>query len=114
MLRARSRAPTVGPMLAITETAAEAIKTLTTEAQLPDGGGLRIAAPDPDQGLELSLAPQPDTEDVVLNGDGMSVFLEPLAAQALDDKILDVQQVAADDGAQELRFAIAPQANPAE
>ncbi len=96
-------------MLAITDHAAEAIKSLTTDAELPEGGGLRIAAPDPDQGLELSLAGQPDADDVVLSGDGVAVFLEPTAAQVLDDKILDVQPVAGPDGEQELRFAIGPQ-----
>lgn len=96
-------------MLAITDLAAEAIKSLTADAELPEGGGLRIAAPDPDQGLELSLAPQPGAEDVVLAGEGVSVFLEPIAAQALDDKVLDVQPVAGADGEQELRFAIGPQ-----
>jgi Fe-S cluster assembly iron-binding protein IscA len=96
-------------MLAITDTAAEAIKTLTTDAELPDGGGLRISAPDPEQGLELSLAGRPDTEDVVLSGDGVSVFLEPVVAQVLDDKVLDVQPVAGPDGGQELRFAIGVQ-----
>ncbi|HVL83270.1 MAG TPA: adhesin [Pseudonocardia sp.] len=96
-------------MLAITETAADAIRALTADAQLPDGAGLRIAAPDPEQGLELSLAEEPATDDVVLNGEGLAVFLEPLAAQALDDKVLDVQPVAGSDGEQELRFAIAPQ-----
>ena len=96
-------------MLAITDTAAEAIRTLTTDAELPDGGGLRISAPDPEQGLELSLAGRPDTEDVVLSGDGVSVFLEPTVAQVLDDKVLDVQPVAGPDGEAELRFAIATQ-----
>ncbi|MBN9100500.1 MULTISPECIES: adhesin [unclassified Pseudonocardia] len=96
-------------MLAITDHAAEAIKSLTTEAELPEGGGLRIAAPDPDQGLELSLAGKPDADDVVLSGDGVAVFLEPTAAQVLDDKILDVQPVQGADGEQELRFAIGPQ-----
>jgi hypothetical protein len=37
------------------------------------------------------------------------VFLEPLAAQVLDDKVLDVQPVAGADGQEELRFAIGPQ-----
>jgi Fe-S cluster assembly iron-binding protein IscA len=96
-------------MLAITDLAAEAIKTLTTDAELPEGGGLRIAAPDPEQGLELSLAGQPAADDVVLAGEGVSVFLEPVAAEVLDDKVLDVQPVANADGEQELRFAIAPQ-----
>ncbi|MGI5125889.1 adhesin [Pseudonocardia sp. CA-107938] len=97
-------------MLAITDLAADAIKTLTTDAELPEGGGLRIAAPDPQEGLELTLAGQPAENDVVLAGDGVSVFLEPAAAQVLDDKVLDVQQAPAPDGGQELRFAIAPQA----
>jgi Fe-S cluster assembly iron-binding protein IscA len=102
-------------MLAITDLAAEAIKTLTTDAELPEGGGLRIAAPDPQEGLELTLAGQPADDDVVLSGDGVSVFLEPVAAQVLDDKVLDVQQAPTPDGGQELRFAIAPQqAGPAD
>ncbi|MDN5858272.1 MAG: adhesin [Pseudonocardia sp.] len=96
-------------MLVITDTAAEAIKTLTSDAELPDGGGLRIAAPDPQEGLELTLAGQPAQDDVVLAGDGVSVFLEPAAAAVLDDKVLDVQQTPTGDGGQELRFAIAPQ-----
>lgn len=97
-------------MLAITDHAAEAIRSLAAEAELPDGGGLRIAAPEPEQGLELSLAGQPDADDVVLSGDGVAVFLEPTAAGVLDDKVLDVQPVAGTDGEQELRFAIGPQA----
>ena len=102
-------------MLAITDLAAEAIKTLTTDAELPEGGGLRIAAPDPQEGLELTLAGQPADDDVVLSGDGVSVFLEPVAAQVLDDKVLDVQQAPTPEGGQELRFAIAPQeAAPAD
>jgi Fe-S cluster assembly iron-binding protein IscA len=102
-------------MLAITDLAAEAIKTLTTDAELPEGGGLRIAAPDPQEGLELTLAGQPADDDVVLSGDGVSVFLEPVAAQVLDDKVLDVQQAPTPEGGQELRFAIAPQqAGPAD
>jgi Fe-S cluster assembly iron-binding protein IscA len=96
-------------MLAITDLAAEAIKTLATDAELPEGGGLRITAPDPDQGLELSLAGRPDDDDVVLSGEGVTVFLEQAAARVLDDKILDVQTVPGADGEDELRFAIGPQ-----
>lgn len=97
-------------MLAITDLAAEAIKTLTTDAELPDGGGLRIAAPDPNVGLELSLAGRPAADDVVLSDDtGVTVFMEPVAAEVLDDKVLDVRQVPGADGNEELRFAISPQ-----
>ena len=52
----------------------------------------------PDQGLELSLAGRPDQDDVVLSGEGIAVFLEPIAAEVLDDKVLDVQPVAGADG----------------
>ncbi|MFC5994036.1 adhesin [Pseudonocardia hispaniensis] len=96
-------------MLAITSTAAEAIRSLTANADLPEGGGLRIAATSPDQGLELSLAPEPVAQDTVLSGDGVSVFLEATAAQVLDDMVLDVQPVTTSEGHEELRFAIAPQ-----
>lgn len=96
-------------MLAITDHAAEAIKTLSSDAELPEGGGLRIAAPTSDEGLELSLATQPAADDVVLAGDGVTVFLEPAVVDVLDDKVLDVQQMPAPDGGHELRFAIAPQ-----
>ncbi|MEJ8280613.1 adhesin [Pseudonocardia spirodelae] len=99
-------------MLAITENAAEAIRTLSTDADLPGSGGLRITAPDPEQGLELALARDADAADTVLRGEGVTVFLEPTAAQLLDDKVLDVQPVQTDDGEQELRFAIVAQDAP--
>ncbi|MEN3299650.1 adhesin [Pseudonocardia sp.] len=97
-------------MLAITDTAAEAIKSLTTDAELPESGGLRIAATNPEQGLELSLAAQADQSDTVLTGEGLNVFLEPMAAEVLEDKILDVQPFTNSEGEEELRFAIGPQA----
>jgi Fe-S cluster assembly iron-binding protein IscA len=96
-------------MLSITENAAEAIKSLSSDAELPQEGGLRITAPDPEQGLELSLAQSADDQDTVLRGEGVAVFLEPTAAQVLDDKVLDVQAVPGSDGQDELRFAIVTQ-----
>ncbi|MEQ3550442.1 adhesin [Pseudonocardia nematodicida] len=101
-------------MLAITENAAEAIKTLSTDAELPDAGGLRITAPDPAEGLELALAQAADEQDTVLRGEGISVFLEPAAAQILDDKVLDVQPVTTEAGEEELRFAVVEQSEAVE
>jgi Fe-S cluster assembly iron-binding protein IscA len=98
-------------MLTITQTAAQAINTLVSASQLPDGAGLRIAAqPDSEPtALELSVAAAPDDQDTVLEDAGATVFLEPVAAQALDDKILDVQRLG--EGTEEqYRFAIALQA----
>ena len=98
-------------MLAITENAAEAIKSLSTDAELPTDGGLRITAPQPEEGLELALAQSADEQDTVLRGEGVAVFLEPTAAQMLDDKVLDVQAVPGENGEDELRFAIVAQSD---
>jgi Fe-S cluster assembly iron-binding protein IscA len=96
-------------MLAITETAAVAITTLMSDSQMPEGAGLRIAQPEGSEMLELSVALAPAEQDTVLEAAGASVFLEPIAAQALDDKVLDVERVVEQDEDQ-YRFAIAPQA----
>ena len=106
VLRNRPDSPTVELVLAITDLAAEAISTLTSDAQLPPGGGLRISANELDSSLSLALAAAPAEADVVLEGEGVVVFLDPVAAEVLDDKVLDVQRVDTDTGQQELRFAI--------
>ncbi|MQA13411.1 MAG: adhesin [Pseudonocardiaceae bacterium] len=97
-------------MLTITETAAQAINSLVTANEMPEGAGLRIAGQQEDQpeALELSVAATPSEQDSVLEGGGAKVFLEPVAAQVLDDKVLDVQRVT-EEGEEQLRFAIAPQ-----
>lgn len=97
-------------MLTITETAAQAINSLISASQMPEGAGLRIASQPENQSeaLELSVAPAPDETDTVLEGAGATVFLEPVAAQALDDKVLDVQKVV-EDNEEQYRFAIAQQ-----
>ena len=78
-------------MLALTETAAEAISNILETNEMPEGSGLRIAATPNmhEEGLELSVAPTPAAEDTVLEGGGAVIFLEPQAASALDDKVLD-------------------------
>ena len=96
-------------MLAITETAALAINTLISENDMPEGAGLRIAAePEGSDSLQLSVAPAPGDRDTVVESAGATVFLEPIAAQALEGQILDVQRVPqADD--EQYQFAITPQ-----
>lgn len=97
-------------MLTITETAAQAINSLISASEMPQGSGLRIAsqADSESDALELSMAPAPDAGDTVLEGGGAVIFLEPVAAQALDDKILDVQKIVEGDEEQ-YRFALAQQ-----
>ncbi|MGH4009740.1 MAG: adhesin [Pseudonocardiaceae bacterium] len=91
-------------MLAITETAAVAITTLISDSQMPEGSGLRIVQPEGSETLQLSVAQAPAEQDTVLESAGANVFLGPIAAQSLDDKVLDVQLEE-----DQYRFAIAPQ-----
>lgn len=86
-------------MLALTDTAAEVIQDLVAESPLSEAAGLRISAArlqDGSTGLNLTLTDEPSDEDVVVDDDRVRVFLEPMVAPALDDKILDAH--AADGG----------------
>ena len=80
-------------MLTLTETASTVINTIVAQSPTTETGGLRI------QG---TVAPSPEATDAVVEKDGARVFLEPSAAQVLDDKTLDAQ--VAEDGS--VRFAI--------
>jgi iron-sulfur cluster assembly protein len=96
-------------LLAITETAATAIKSLTASREQPDDAGVRIAGRetadvDTPDSLKLSVVDGPAEDDQVLEQHGAHVFLEPHAASYLDDKLLD----ASIDG-QQVRFAVSDQ-----
>jgi Fe-S cluster assembly iron-binding protein IscA len=82
-------------MLVLTEAAAEAVKSVTSTPQTPDGTGLRIAssAPEPEDpgALQVTAAASPGENDQVIEIAGARVFLEPQAAAYLDDKVLDGQ-----------------------
>lgn len=76
-------------MLTLTDNAVTVIRDLTAQPEVPDGAGLRIAT-DPSAGaLTLALAAQPAQNDRVLDESGARLFLDPEAAQLLDDKALD-------------------------
>jgi iron-sulfur cluster assembly protein len=92
-------------MLTLTTEAAAEIRSIVDQPDVPDGGGLRIANDASAGSLTLSLAAEPAVEDRVLDDSGARVFLDPQAAQILDDKTLDV--TADSDG--RMQFAIAPQ-----
>ncbi len=101
-------------MLAITENAAGAIRELTDAAEMPASAGLRIAATEQEDGLELQVANEPSQEDTVVEGGGANIFLAPAAAEVLDDKVLDVERVNSEDGQPTLQFAISTQRGPAD
>lgn len=92
-------------MLTITDTAAEAVKTILARSTEEDGVGVRITDAGGDAGFELSLAPAPAPQDTVVANQGARVFLDESAATALDDRVLDAEL--GQDGS--LRFALAAQ-----
>lgn len=81
-------------MLAITDTAAEAIRGIVASPDIPPGAGIRIATqPGAEQPapLEVTVAEVPAEHDQVLDEAGARVFVEERAAALLDDKLLDAQ-----------------------
>src|SRR5580658_138607 len=80
-------------MLVLTEAAAEAVKTLTSTQQGPEGAGLRISSAESgDPGsLRVAAAPGPGENDQVIEAAGAHVYLEPQAAAYLEDKVLDAE-----------------------
>ena len=97
-------------MLAVTETAATMIRTIVDDSDFDDEAGLRFSV----QGLEgdtaalgVELAPEPQDGDEQVEAEGAHVFLDTLAAQLLDDKVLDA--FTGDNG--EIGFSFAEQAS---
>ncbi len=83
-------------MLTLTPTASEAIRQLIEQIPTEDATpGMRIAAgvaPDEEgTALELSLVEAPETFDQTIEAQGAIVYLEPQAAELLDDKVLDAE-----------------------
>ncbi|GAA2792237.1 HesB/YadR/YfhF-family protein [Saccharopolyspora taberi] len=77
-------------MLTISENAAEVIKVVLAGGDSAPGSGLRIAPAG--DGLQAAIAAEPEADDEVVEGSGVRVFLEPQAAAALGDKVLDAQR----------------------
>jgi iron-sulfur cluster assembly protein len=94
-------------MLVLTEAAAEAVKSVTSNPQVPEGTGLRIApsAPGDPAEFQLTAALVPAEDDQVIEAAGARVFLEPQAAAYLEDKVLDAQV----DEQGEARFSLGVQ-----
>jgi iron-sulfur cluster assembly protein len=77
-------------MLVLTDNATSVIRALADNAELSDASGLRIAMADGNGGgLTISTAGTPEAGDQVVEDQGARIFLEPDAAQVLDDKVLD-------------------------
>jgi iron-sulfur cluster assembly protein len=103
-------------VLAITEDAAAAIEGIVASSGLPEGAGLRITQElntetqgTPRTDLRLSLVESAEEGDEVL--EGTQIFLEPEAAEFLDNKLLDADVVEGEEGKDaEVRFSLDVQA----
>jgi len=82
-------------MLAITQTAAEALDTIVASVpDAPESSGLRISpstSGDGQPGFRLDLAVKPEPGDQVIDGPVHPVFVDAQIAEELEDKVLDAQ-----------------------
>jgi iron-sulfur cluster assembly protein len=79
-------------MLTLTVGAVSAIRSLTSQPELPAQTGLRIVAQgEGEASFQLALAEGPVAGDQVVEEGGARVFVEPAAAAVLEDKALDAQ-----------------------
>lgn len=92
-------------MLTMTDNAVAAIRSLTAQPNVPDSAGLRIATDRGAGALKLTVAPEPQDGDQVLDSAGAKVFVDNEAATLLDDKALD----ATVDDQGTVQFALAEQ-----
>jgi iron-sulfur cluster assembly protein len=77
-------------VLEMTKTAIDTINHFA-----PGDAGLRVSMSDGDpetDALRIEIADAPGADDQVVEAGGAHVFLEPRAADTLDDKVLDAVQ----------------------
>lgn len=77
----------------MTEIAAAAVANLV-EGEGLEEGGLRLSAERDETGeigIHISVATEPDDGDEVVDEHGARIFLDPSAADALADKVLDAE-----------------------
>jgi iron-sulfur cluster assembly protein len=91
LLRPEATRKEVSALLALTDSAVEAVKDIVSSSEVPETGGLRMVAERAGTraNFQLSVVPLPAEDDEVVDEQGARVFLEPEAATLLDDKVLD-------------------------
>ena len=81
-------------MLAISETAADAVTRIVAAHQAGEDAGIRIThevAGEERYDLAIEVRPGPEAGDRVVAEEGARVFLPPDTAALLDDKLLEAQ-----------------------
>jgi iron-sulfur cluster assembly protein len=81
----------VSALLALTDSAVQAVKDIVSSTEVAETGGLRMVAERAGMqaNLQLNVVPLPAEDDEVIEEQGARVFLEPEAASLLDDTVLD-------------------------
>jgi Fe-S cluster assembly iron-binding protein IscA len=81
----------VRALLALTDSAVEAVKRIVSSSEEDPGGGIRVVAEQDgvETRFQLSIVALPSEDDAVIEEQGARVFLESKAAYLLDDKVLD-------------------------
>lgn len=100
-------------MLQMTDRAADLLRNLRQEADLPDETGVRVyseVGPAGEPTLSIGFTPEPLPTDTVSEQSGMRLFVAPEIAGPLDAAVMDV---IAENGESQLIFRPA-EAQPAE
>lgn len=91
-------------MLQMTDRAADLLRNLRHEAQLPDDAGVRVfseTATSGEKTLSLGFTPDPGPGDQVAENHGLRLFIAPEVADPLSEAVMDV---IAEDGESQLIF----------
>lgn len=78
-------------MLSLTPRAVEVIHHLLDSSDLPQGAGLRIAQREDHPALAMTLADGAQPDDTVVRDQEAVVFVEPMAAMRVGDRVLDAE-----------------------
>jgi iron-sulfur cluster assembly protein len=81
-------------MLTLPEEAKDVVRAMVIAEGGDENTGLRISSEsgEDDGRLSLALASEAADGDAVIDQDGTRVFLEPVVASMLDDKVLDAER----------------------
>ena len=78
-------------MVNLSDDAAGLIRSLVSDSNLPQQAGLRLGTDDDTHALAMNLEAQPRPDDVVVEHEGASLYVSPLAAARLEDQTLQAQ-----------------------
>lgn len=101
-------------MLQMTDRAADLLRNLRRDAELPNEAGVRVFTQTADSGeptLALGFAPDPSPGDQVADHEGLRLFVAPELAEPLSGAVMDVM---AGDGESQLVFRPAEETQDGE